>query len=63
MLKKLRFHNRKSVDELIRPILNLDLVEMFSHGERPVFEPIPLKFTSFVEPEYLTKLLTLSPLS
>ena len=36
-LKKIRFLHRKTVDELIRPILNLDLVEMFLN-DKPDFE-------------------------
>lgn len=43
----MRFHTRKTVDEIIRPILNLELIEMFSEEEKMTFEPVPLKFNSF----------------
>ena len=29
-LKKIRYINRKTVDELIRPILNMDIIIMFT---------------------------------
>jgi len=41
-LRKIRYHNRRNADELIKPILNLELVEMFSSEEKLTFEPIPL---------------------
>ena len=46
-MKKLRYHNRRSVEELIRPILNLELIEMFFSGAKPIFDAIPLQFESF----------------
>ena len=35
--KKIRYHNRKSVEELIKPILSLELIEMFYQDKRPNF--------------------------
>ena len=35
------------MDELVRPILNLDLIEMFAQDARPEFDQVPLQFESF----------------
>lgn len=44
-MKKIRFHQRKNVEELIQPIISLELVEMF-YKKKPQFENLPLKFIS-----------------
>ena len=41
-MKGIRYHNRKSAEELIKPILNLELVKMFSSEDRPPLKEIPL---------------------
>jgi hypothetical protein len=46
-LRKMRFNTRRTVDELIRPILNLDIIETFSQEKRPQFDQIPLKFDNY----------------
>lgn len=46
-MKRIRFHNRKSVEELIKPILNLELIKMFSSNDRPQFDQVPLRFETF----------------
>lgn len=41
--RKLRFLHRKGVDELVKPILNLEIIEMFNDVNRPSgFDPIPI---------------------
>eukprot|EP00347_Sterkiella_histriomuscorum_P002715 403367086 len=46
-MKRIRYHNRKSAEELIKPILNLELVKMFSSEDRPPLTEIPLQFENF----------------
>ncbi|CDW72124.1 splicing endonuclease positive effector [Stylonychia lemnae] len=46
-MKQIRWHNRKTADELIKPILNLDLIQRFSNEQKPQFEQVPLQFESF----------------
>lgn len=46
-MRQIRFNGRRCVDELIRPILNLDIVEQFSTEENKNFDPVPLQFESF----------------
>ena len=46
-MRQVRFLGRRGVDELIRPILNLDIVEQFSTEENKTFDPVPLEFESF----------------
>lgn len=46
-MKKIRFHNRKNADDLIKPILNLEIVQMFSSDDIPDMFPIPLTFEDF----------------
>ncbi len=44
-MRQIRFKNRKNVDELIQPILNLELVTMYCCEENQIELPIlPLKF-------------------
>lgn len=49
-MRKIRYQNRKEVDELILPILNLDLVSMYSEDqkEKLIFPTLPLKFTDAI---------------
>jgi hypothetical protein len=39
-MRIIRFNNRKNVDELIAPILNLDLVDMY-YDSKPEFTILP----------------------
>jgi len=41
-MRLMRFHTRKNVDELIRPILNFDIIEQFSSEDNKNFDPVPL---------------------
>jgi hypothetical protein len=41
-MRQIRFNGRRCVDELIRPILNLDIVEQFSTEENKNFDHVPL---------------------
>ena len=50
-MRKIRYQNRKEVDELILPILNLDLVSKKSEDqkEKLIFPTLPLKFTDAIQ--------------
>jgi hypothetical protein len=47
-MRLIRFKNRKNVDELVRPILNLELVNMYSDEklDQSMFPILPQVFES-----------------
>ncbi len=42
--KKQRFVRRKTIDSLLRLILNLDILDMFSKGKDKIMMPLPNNF-------------------
>lgn len=43
-MKKIRHKNRLNVDELIQPLLNLDIVTTFEDQEKNDFPTLPIQF-------------------